>query len=128
MVLEPFPAFDQAEIPNYSVMAAAHSSELGALEIVAHAREHPRSMHCRPIPSTTRVTGGEKGDKSEKKGKSQGKGERARGQNGGGFGRGKMGGGLIGKPRAPQGPPAPPSDFLALLNATRKNQDRIKTH
>jgi hypothetical protein len=44
-------ALDEAEIADDAVIAATHASESCSPELIAHTREHPRSMHCLLIPS-----------------------------------------------------------------------------
>src|ERR1700748_2672202 len=51
MVPQALAALDQAEIADDAVIAATHASEPCPPEMIAHARQHPRSMHCLLIPS-----------------------------------------------------------------------------
>ena len=56
MVPQPLAALDQAEIADDAVIAATHASEPCPPEMIAYARQHPRSMHSPPIPSNLDVT------------------------------------------------------------------------
>ena len=51
MVPQTLAALDQAEISDEAMLAAAHASETRPLELIAHTRQHPTSMHCLLIPS-----------------------------------------------------------------------------
>ena len=51
MVPQTLAALDQAEISDEAMLAAAHASETRPPELIAHARQHPTSMHCLLIPS-----------------------------------------------------------------------------
>ena len=51
MVPHPLAALDQAEITDDAIRPAAHAGELRTLKMIAHTRQHARSMHRTSIPS-----------------------------------------------------------------------------
>ena len=51
MVSQALAALDEAEIADDAVIAATHASESCSPELIAHTRQHPRSMHSLLIPS-----------------------------------------------------------------------------
>ena len=51
MVPHALAALDQPEIADDAIRPAAHAGKLCILKMIAHARQHPRSMHRPAIPS-----------------------------------------------------------------------------
>jgi hypothetical protein len=51
MVPHPLAALDQPEVADDAIRPAAHAGELRTLKMIAHTRQHARSMHRASIPS-----------------------------------------------------------------------------
>jgi hypothetical protein len=56
VVPHPLAALDQPEIADNAVRPAAHAGELRTLKMIAHTRQHARSMHPASIPSILTAT------------------------------------------------------------------------
>jgi len=51
MVPHPLAALDQPEVADDAIRPAAHAGELRTLKMIAHTRQHARSMHRTSIQS-----------------------------------------------------------------------------